>query len=247
MTRIIGVSVVSLLPWSLGKKGLARSIRIAHEAGYAGVQALPFKSWDPSSFDSIDRDAVISYEGPWNTGFFSGALRRLFGRAGEEEPTLLDWLLFGSGEKQILGRLVDCFPAALYVVHHKGEDPLEINPEAGLTVADYLSYEPGLVWDTEHVRRPRRDGQGGPVAENWYELWRELDPAQIKLIHFNARGRALKEFLAGEVNDLAIMLHNVAQTTTCPIVVEIPPPVTQKTLVRIRELIEYYCRSNLPD
>lgn len=240
MDRIIGVSVASLLPWSLGQKGLDRAVRIAHAAGYAGVQALPLRSWDPLSFEGIDPDAIIAYEGPWNMGSFWGAIRRLCGRAGEEEPTLLDWLLFGSGEKQILGWLAATFPEAVYVAHRPGDDLLEIHPEADLTVADYISYEPGLVWDTHHVRRPRRDGRSGPVVERWFELWRQLDPAQLRLIHFNARGKELRAFLAGEVNELARMFYNVARATTCPIIVEISPPATIRRLVLVREMIEYY-------
>lgn len=138
MKRQIGISVASLLPWSLGKDGFRRSIDLIAKADFDGLQILPFRGWifcddedeygkktnlDASGVSGLNSDLVISFEDAWNSGSFFGALQReavqLITRKciREHKPRLWDWFLFGSreqSEKAVQG-FIKYFPQAIYV------------------------------------------------------------------------------------------------------------------------------------
>lgn len=133
------------------------------------------------------------------------------------------------------------FPDAMFIGHHPG-GILEIHPEAGLTEGQYRRYSRGLVVDTHHLRRSRRDGSGGPVTRDWRQFINALEYKQVKMIHLHSEGEELKHFLDWKENELTKMLKSL-KDFDCPLVVEVPPlihPSINKAIERmtmIRTLI----------
>jgi len=162
MNRKIGVSVVCMLPWSLGRNGLARSVMMAYEACFSGLQILPMRGWDHLTFSGILSEQIISFELAWNCGSFWKAILRHLHLAGEENPLLHDWLLFGKCNA-IEHRTELIFhhfqKTSMFITHdvtHVGV--IEMHPELEFDIGIYANYPHGLVWDTEHVIRSGRHG-----------------------------------------------------------------------------------------
>lgn len=229
----VGISTVSLLPWSLGENGLMRSWKIASELGYDGLQVLPFKVLGGIYFRKVPWENIISFEGAWNNGNFMDALYRTIMDPGNEElPTLLDWLLFGEkGAEEVFSVLSE----AKHIVHSPDPHyphPLEINPELGwdagnaVRVLD-LDAMP-LVLDTLHLRRLGRHGEPplfSTVSDCLYFI-SELKKEKIAFVHFHPKDdNELKGFLRGEpTNPLSLILMGIySRGVNCPIIVEIPP------------------------
>jgi len=188
MNRKIGVSVISMFPWSLGKNGLARSVMMAHEAGFQGLQILPMRGWDHFTFSGVLGEQIISFELAWNCGSFWKAILRHLHLAGEENPLLHDWFLFGKCDAterraEMMFRYFQ--RTSMFITHdviHVGV--MEMHPERDLEICDYASYPHGLVWDTEHVIRSGRHGQP-PITDDWERLLDEVGH-NIRLIHVKA-------------------------------------------------------------
>lgn len=221
--RTIGISQASLFPYSWGPGGLARAWALAKEAGFDGLQILPLRYCDRSS--SIPQDAVLSIEGPWNSGSLWGALRRHMGRAGEEEPLLLDWLLFG-GKKEaakLFRRLAGSFNQAMNVIHTPGSlyDIFEVNPEAKMSIAEIQKIG-ALCLDNCHIQRKGRHGEPR-ISARLIEL---LEPSQVQLLHYNLRD---------ESRGRVIMAVRLGKKFQCPVVVECAPVIGTPRAV-IREL-----------
>jgi hypothetical protein len=216
--RKIGVNVISLLPWSI--RNLNSSLGLAATVGFSGVQLLPLENMSRTNLDQIPRHFVISYEGAWNSGTFSGVAKRLLGISGEEDPTLKDWLIFGKKPlaKARLELIKTKFPDALPVIHSAGRGILEMHPELRLRDIDYIKNDVSVVWDTEHVVRVGRHGEK-PLTTDWRRFLGILDHKNIKLIHY-------KPDLPGllPTSETGEMLLRLAELTTCPVVLEARPP-----------------------
>ncbi|MFA6048061.1 MAG: hypothetical protein WCV59_05465 [Parcubacteria group bacterium] len=214
MNRKIGVSVVCMLPWSLGRNGLARATIMAHNAGFSGLQILPLRGWDPLTFTEASPDQIISFELAWNCGSLCKAILRHLHLAGEENPLFHDWLLFGkcAATERRAEMMFRYFQrTSMFITHdviHVGV--MEMHPELDLETGVYANYPHGLVWDTKHVIRSGRHGQP-PVTEDWVRLLDEVGH-NIRLIHVKY-----------PVNPK--MLKALAEKTNCPVIFEARPPL----------------------
>jgi hypothetical protein len=235
MRRKIGVSVISLLPWSIISLPLA--VGIAGSAGFSGIQLLPLRGMNGKNIWEISDNFVISIENAWNSGTLSGTLKRLFRLSGEKNPTLKDWLFFGETPdvKRRMGIIKDRFPDALYVVHSAGRGIVEIHPELRLRDIDYARIGIDVVLDTEHWIRGGRHGEP-PVTTDWRRFLQILNPNQIKLIHFKPGYPSAQEARA--------ILLELAKITNCPVILEARPPLVHLVKWNISEkmvwLMEHY-------
>ncbi|MDP2873744.1 MAG: hypothetical protein Q8N84_00350 [bacterium] len=244
--RKIGVSAAPFFPWCLGREGIERTVGLAKRAGFDGLQILPLRGW--MDFAGLDPKFVMSYTPEWNSGTWRGAFRRTLGLAGEECPLILDMVLFGSDQAVInsMGAIRSAFPEAIYVAKVPGTNPLEIHPEAGLTVDEYAQYPYPLIWDTWHSRRPMRYGQGGEITKNW-QILLERVAAKICQIHVHPTIREIVSLVRGDPQtELIKMLRALGEKTVCPVVIEVAPlvfgiPSVQVALLRrIRKVTEGY-------
>ena len=214
MNRRIGVSVVCMLPWSLGRNGLARAAIMARLAGFQGLQILPMRGWDELTFTEASPNQIISFELAWNCGSLWKAVLRHLHLAGEESPLLHDWLLFGKcddTERRAEMIFHHFQKTSMFITHdviHVGV--MEMHPELDLEVGVYADYPHGLVWDTEHVIRSGRHGQP-PITDDWEKLLDEVGH-NIRLIH-----------VKDPINPK--MLKALAEKTTCPVIFEARPPL----------------------
>lgn len=225
-TRRYYVNVVSLAPYSLGRGGPIRALEMVVEAGLAGVQLLPMRGYDYVSVKNLPRSAIVSYEGPWNSGTLFNALRREWRkRIGKSKPTdvqwplLIDWLFFGPRPERV-STFKTLFPKALYVTHDASASGVyEIHPEGGFPLE-----EQPLCWDTFHTRRPyQASGHRSPFR--WARLL-EAKSKQVSLIHVHPVGSEISSLLAGQTEgELQDMLQMLARHTkvSVPIVIEVKP------------------------
>jgi len=219
-TRRFDVSVASLVPWSLGSGGPVRAYQMAVDAGFNGLQLLPLRGWSMDSVRRLPNRGVIAWEGAWNYGSLWKVVQRVTGRAGEDHPLPIDWVVFGRDpmDPQIFGR---CFQNALHVSHDSRErqSVYELHPEGGLPTTGLAS----LCWDTWHTRRPYRNGDPSPFQwKRLLEKWKD----QIALIHVHPVGPEISSLLAGQTKgELQDMLRLLAtQTKTqVSIVLEVAP------------------------
>jgi hypothetical protein len=234
MSRKIGINVVSMVPFSLGRGGLARALGIASEAGFDGLQLLPLRFWNAFTFFDILKEKIISFELAWNCGSIWGAILRHSHLTGEENPTLKDWILFGKCET-----VEDCAElifrnfqkTSMFVTHdtvHAGV--IEMHPELEMMADDYADYHHGLVWDTEHVLRFGHHGEP-PVTLDWIDFLEEVK-GNIHLIHakpFSMFHRKEHEYEA--------MLTMLGEKTKCPVIFEGKPPFS--TMLSRRKMISW--------
>lgn len=228
--RKYGISTVSLVPFSLGKKGFEKSLDIVEKLGLNGIQALPMRGWpvDKNYYASNLQEPwdkmILSFEGAWN----SGTIRERFSRTASEMkkgyPTFMDWYLFGFNPKSVLEAVRQVFGWQKFIDHKFGDYwcKVEIYPEASTQIQNYLNYPSGvgLVWDTRHVR-----DKGMP---DWRKLLSELPSESIKMIHFQPKDEIeLTKFMNGEKNELSIMLKALADKVfkDCPVILEIKPRI----------------------
>lgn len=216
--RKYGVSVFSLFPWSLGPKGPERSVKMAREAGFDGVQALPMKWW---SYERVDnwQKYVLAYEDAWNYGpLWQVPLRYLGIRP--KGPTALDWITFGKAAST-------SFPDAILSAHHMQRGvATEIHPELSTDIEEYDRYcrEGNKVcWDTYHVRRSKRDGT--PGIEYWTNLIKRIPVHRsIELIHVHPVKSEMEKFMVyggGELVAMLLVLKRLAPTATA--IIEVAP------------------------
>ena len=134
--RAVFISLASLFPFSWGLGWAQRVPKLLAETGYSGVQMLPFRGQTRNSLANFPAKLVIAYEGAWNTGGLLGVKRLIPKHGGEEDPSLVDWTLFGGeGEaERRLRRFKHFFPNALHV-NHEGDESvvLEAHPELGMS------------------------------------------------------------------------------------------------------------------
>lgn len=226
--RVCAVSVVTLVPWSLGPLGQRMSAWIANLAGVK-LQVLPLRGWNPPFY--LPQGMVVSLEEAWNGGSLAGVVRRqVLKVSGEEDPLLVDWLLYGAKKSSAAryNALTQAYSQALEIIHASGNLPLEVNPECRMSWIDLCTYQPGLVIDTLHLGEVGRH-QEPPVCrgEREVEAFLDcLDPSRILAIHVNARGPELKALLSGQNCWTAMVLRYLGEKTRdskCPVVMEFSP------------------------
>lgn len=255
MERKIGVSVASLLPWSLGKDGIYKSIEIAVEkSGFNGLQILPMRRWQA---EETLGDWVISFEDAWNSGSFFGAIEREIYQfvtrkkcAMEEKPRFYDWFLFGNREEacDIAYHFRQEFWRAIYISNEwpsysaKADyNAIELCPEMfpmrKQNIFDQICAISNIAFDTEHVTRKGRHGEP-PIAECW--KWRDLieliEPERIKLIHVKPH------FPAGsELPQMLATLAKKTKDTMCPVILEAKPIFRskKKTIDWLKEHLDF--------
>lgn len=129
------------------------------------------------------------------------------------------------------------FPDAIFSAHDwHYQEPIEMHPEAGLSIKEYAERSYGLVWDTVHVLRMGRHGEA-PVTDDWRRLFEQVG-GNIRLIHF-------KDGADPE------MLRTLAEATDCPIILETRPPIKVMMsrsdligwLVRKRQIIRHFFKA----
>ncbi|MEK7070329.1 MAG: hypothetical protein AAB966_00825, partial [Patescibacteria group bacterium] len=162
MGRKYGVSVISLVPHSLGSMGLQKSLDTAIcELGLDGIQALPMRGWscNQKSYEELLpknlKELVISFESSWNYGTAFQALKRRFGFGEEGYPTFLDLYLFDKESESILRVMENIFGWDKYISHTLRNSGYRYMAEIGpdnVQIQNYVDYKHGLVWDTWHVR-----------------------------------------------------------------------------------------------
>lgn len=245
MARLFTVSCVSLFPYSIGRKGFRRSMEMAERAGFGGIQGLPLRGWE--HLEKFPTDTILSIEDAWNYGTLSKGLMRTFKLADDPYPTLIDWALFGPKPHKALNTLRNLWPGASYISHDFGETLMEINPEASINHKPYLSYLPGLVWDTWHVRRPHR--RNGTTIEDWDVLLEQLPSESIQLIHVHPSAeesfRLIKGSCGPELERMLEALQRKTANSNCPIVLEVTPALigmshAEHRLDRIRRVLNEY-------
>lgn len=210
MSRKIGVSVISLLPWSLGKNGLFNAWKLARIAGFDGLQLLPMRGWDKVTPKTIPPNFVISFEDAWNCGKLLPSIGRELHLLGENHPRFHDVVLFGACTevKERFNALFTHLGGTAMLVTHNSRQAgvLEMNPE------DNHTRHGGVCWDTKHVVRSGTNGES-PITRDWRTLL-EIVRHNVRLIH---------------VNDSAPidpkMLVALAEATDCPVIYEAKPPL----------------------
>ncbi len=151
MERPVGVSVMSFLPWVFLPGGYNR---IRQTIGDLGIQLLPLRGLRE---EDVQKFNVISFEGPWNCGALSDALKRTLGIKGNH-PSLIDIALFGSAQK-CLSRIemIDTLcPKALPIdVPWVSRSVIELSPDMyGGHARNWGQKIPrGVVLDTGHWQR----------------------------------------------------------------------------------------------
>lgn len=220
MTRKFGVNVVSLWPWSLGPRGPERAIKMAKEAGFDGVQALPMKFWSYKRIKQWEKD-VISWEDAWNCGPLWKVPLRHLGFLDAPAPTVVDWAMFGKKTSPI-------FPDAIASMHHFGDGvSAEIHPELATNHQAYLNHcaQGGmLTWDTYHVTRPHR--QTGKHINQWETLLMRIPAENIALIHVHPARNNTEALVQGS-SFLIPMLEKLGRKTSdTPVILEVFPPLS---------------------
>lgn len=251
--RLFGVNVASLLPYSLGKYGFKRSIKIAVDSGFDGLHILPLRGWNNIPKRGIPQKYIISFQEAWNGGSFISAIRREFKQRttgkylDEQNPLLIDWLLFGSWRNSYakMELFFERFPWAFYsyyrdpIVRRGLKELIELCPELGWNGVRRLQrlHEPtGFVWDVEHITRKGRQGEP-PLTKDWRSLLDKLKPEEIKLIHVTTN--------LHEIAELPEMLRALAEKTSetmCPIILEDKPRITLHPEKWLRERREFLGR-----
>lgn len=234
--RLYGVNTVSMWPWSVGKKGPERSIRIAKKAGYDGIQALPMKDWGYENVNNW-RKNVISFEDAWNTGPLWKALLRHLGLTKSQAPTIFDWLVFGKLQAY-------SYPNAIWCSHEVQYGAVtEIHPGLWKDPQKYVDYcwkENGtLCWDTKHIRRFGKESSNG--LNDWRKLLKWIPDKSIKLIHVQAFSKEeLNDFLQDKPTELDEMLQALRYKTVAPAIVEVFPPLKtpQGTVRYLKKMLD---------
>jgi hypothetical protein len=234
----IGLSAVSLFPHSLlPEYGLWYTEYVAREAGFDGLQLIPFWTYTKRSFNSLKCGLpVISYEGSWNHMYFDN--RTTWGRMLWFDRGLLkDALLFGTKKRVacILGFFQEFFPEAISI-DIKPRGVREISPHHKMSRNGWLGYRGGVVLDTHHIYEfpfIRNDADAAKFVGDLFDV------NNVVLIHVQMRDKKkLKAFLSGEMTSFEAFVLGIMslRCISLPIVVEIHPkilPFSRKKRVEV--------------
>lgn len=234
--RQLGVSVITLIPWSYGPGGFGRALRLAKRAGFDGLQVLPLRGWGLLGYPKYWDNGVISWEDAWNTGSFWEVPLRHLGRR-PDGPLFLDWVLFPNKKAPVLG--------ATYVAHYLDSfGVVEVHPELSLDPEWYAQQAFNgfrFCIDTHHLTRPHR-----VIGDklDWENILLALPTKSVELIHLNLRdSNALEEFKndTGRVSRICSWIE--VRYPYVPIILEVPPLALHpkklvEELVKLRKLME---------
>lgn len=234
----IGLSAVSLFPHSLVPEyGLWYAEYVAREAGFDGLQLIPFWTYTERSFSSLECGLpVISYEGSWNRMYFDE--RTTLGRIMRLDPGLLkDTLLFGTQKRivYILELFQKFFPEAISI-DIKPRGVREISPHHKMSRNQWLGYTGGVVLDTHHLWefsfiKDRMDAMR--FTEDLF------DSGNVVMVHVQMRDeKVLMRFLKGELSSFEAYVLSLMHlySMSAPIIAEIHPrilPFGRESRIRV--------------
>jgi len=246
MSRRYAVSMASLLPMSWGPGGLARAAQYVEKRGMY-LQALPLLG---IHLGAPKNPRILSIEGAWHprSEYLLGALWRTVFPTADQFPTLMDFLLFGSGHRARLNWLVKNSSKALLIGHAPPCTWLEISPELRKykpreqTMLQWImSLGNPVVLDTYHVRRSGRFGESPVFGDNWFpSIQRLVMFSMIGLIHFQPKRGTdeLKRFMSWEPTGLERTLAALRPARAAPVVLELAPQDSLKyDLADVRDRI----------
>ena len=229
MARKFGVSVISILPYSLGPNGLGRSIEIAKCAGLDGVQALPLYGWNPKLFPE---KGVISIEQAWDLGsnYYPNIIR--------------NYLLFDREYRSfyLYNKLYAKYPYAIRAMPGVYTDPVEIHPELKFSEDEYLKSGFPIVFDTLHTRRIGINGEP-PVTSDPVRFISQIGK-RIHLIHLRLDDEEEEQLSKqDELSEIVKIVRALNNFTKCNVILELVPKFQSKNhlIVRLRGL---YLASN---
>jgi hypothetical protein len=229
MARKFGVSVISMLPYSLGPNGLGRSVEIAVNAGMDGVQALPLYGWNPKLFPER---GVLSIEEAWGQG------------SNYSQHSVRNYLLFDREYRSfyLYNKLYAKYPYAIRSMHGVYTDPVEIHPELKISEEGYLRAGFPIVFDTLHVRRIGANGEP-PVTTDPLRFISLLGK-RIQLIHLRLSHEEEKSLLKQEeTSEIVKVAKSLNNYTKCNVILELVPKIQSKTQL-IKRLRGLYLASN---
>jgi len=214
MTRKLGVSVISLLPYSLGPDGLGRSVELAKKAGLSGVKALPLHGWDPKKFPL---KGVMSIQEAWrsSTNHYSANVK--------------NYLLFDREHRSfyIYNKLLVKYPYALRSMRGVYVDAVEIRPELNITEDEYLKAEYPVVLDTQHIRRMGDSGQT-QITKDPEGFITDLGK-RIQLIQLQLSEEEEDDlFHHNEKSDIVKIVRTLNLNTKCNVILETIPKFQSK-------------------
>jgi len=224
MARKFGVSVISMLPYSLGPNGLGRSIEIAVNAGMDGVQALPLYGWNPNLFPE---KGVISIEEAWGQG------------SNYKQNSVRNYLLFDREYRSfyLYNKLYAKYPYAIRSMHGVYTDPVEIHPELKISEQGYLKAGFPIVFDTHHVRRIGANGEP-PITTDPLRFISLLGK-RVQLIHLRLSQDEEKSLLnQDETSEIVKVARSLNNFTKCNVILELIPKLQSKNqlIKRLRGL-----------
>ena len=229
MTRKFGVSVISILPYSLGPNGLGRSIEIAKGIGLDGVQALPLYGWDPKLFP---KKGVLSIEQAWNLddNYYPNIIR--------------NYLLFDREYRSfyLYNKLYVKYPYATRAMPGVYTDPVEIHPELKFSEEEYLKAEYPIVFDTLHTRRNGINGEP-PITTDLIRFISQIGK-RIHLIHLRLDDEEEVQLSKqDEHSEIVKIVRTLNKFTKCNVIFELIPKFQSKNQV-IKRLKGMYLATN---
>lgn len=252
----IGLSIVSLLPQSiLFGYGLWYAQYVAREAGYGGLQLIPFWTHSGYHLESLKYGVpVLSYEGSWSGMYFDD--RTMWGRIRRFDPgILLDTALFGT-QGHVGGILDTClkmFPEAVRI----DVDPYgvrEISPHHRMSRDQWICYQGGVAFDTYHVfELPFIDSEVSALDF----LLDLLSNERVEIVHIQFRdAEKLLMFLSGRdevwrknLSFESLVLNVLSRgISDMPIIIEIHPmllPFARQSRIQVLRSVRERVQSAL--
>jgi hypothetical protein len=224
----IGISVLSLMPWSLGSNGMFWVNRFAREHGL-GLQLAPMRGWTSKYLPFFPPDRVLAYE---SMGDVCHTRRRIG--------------LTTSNEDVFVTACRDMFPDAVEVGSAAG--CIKTAPLHRWDESDYVEHH-NVVLDLWCVRE--RIVGYEPVTPHPISFISDLLRANnVRLVHVHTRSYAeLQGFLRGEKSNFLTQALLIVQKyqRRVPITIEVPAywlwPKPERVVLNIRTRIHVLLNS----